>query len=74
MKENIVDCIGTTSSDTLNVWKEEEDGIYSLCDDLIQEEIRKHAYHKWEEFGKPENQDLDFWLSSEKEIHELIGL
>ena len=49
-------------------WEMEDDGSYSLRDDLIAEETSKLAYLKWESEGKPENKDLDFWLTAENEV------
>jgi Protein of unknown function (DUF2934) len=33
-----------------------------------QEKIRRRAHEIWEEKGKPEGSELDFWLQAEKEI------
>jgi Protein of unknown function (DUF2934) len=31
--------------------------------------ISKLAYQKWEQAGKPEGRDLEFWLAAEKEFY-----
>lgn len=35
-----------------------------------ESKIRKLAYIKWEQAGKPEGQDLEFWFIAEKDIQE----
>ncbi len=30
--------------------------------------IRERAYHIWESKGKPQGQDVNFWVQAEKEI------
>lgn len=36
-------------------------------------EIKKLAKKKWEEAGKPQGRDFDFWLSAEKELWNKYG-
>jgi hypothetical protein len=33
-------------------------------------EVRQRAYEKWEAAGKPEGNDIRFWLEAEKELLE----
>lgn len=35
---------------------------------LVQQRIRETAYRLWEAAGRPENQELYFWLQAEAEI------
>lgn len=37
---------------------------------IYESKIRKLAHTKWEEAGKPEGRDLEFWFAAEKEQHE----
>lgn len=39
--------------------------------DEINRMIRERAYFIWEERGKPANQDMDCWLTAEREILSL---
>jgi len=32
--------------------------------------IKTKAYFLWENAGKPENKDIDFWLQAKKEVHK----
>lgn len=38
--------------------------------DQEQQEIRQTAYRKWEQAGKPEGQEMEFWLDAEREMEE----
>ena len=35
-----------------------------------REEIRKRAQELWEQNGRPEGRDLEFWLQAESEIND----
>jgi hypothetical protein len=37
---------------------------------IYELKIRRLAQIKWEEAGKPEGRDLEFWFSAEKKQHE----
>ena len=37
---------------------------------IYESKIRKLAQIRWEEAGKPEGRDLEFWLSAERDQHE----
>lgn len=37
---------------------------------LSQEDIRLHAYQKWEGAGKPDGDGLRFWLEAEQELRQ----
>lgn len=64
-----------TSNEVLSrIWQKDDEEVYTLREDLLEEEIRSNAYHLWENNGKPEGKDLDFWLTSERQVHELVGL
>jgi hypothetical protein len=58
----------------LNVWKKDEEDVFCIDMDLVSEEIRKHAYYKWQDAGCPHGKDVDFWLEAEEEIHSLLGI
>ena len=59
----------------LNVWdKEDEEDVFSINMDLVVDEVRKHAYYKWEKAGMPHGRSEEFWLKAEKEIYDAIGL
>jgi hypothetical protein len=36
--------------------------------DTTAERVRQRAYELWEQSGKPEGSDMDFWLQAEREI------
>ena len=40
----------------------------SLNADVTEDEIRRHAAMLWEQRGRPEGYDLDFWLQAEREL------
>ena len=33
-------------------------------------QIRDRAYALWEEAGRPEGQDMEFWITAERELSE----
>ncbi len=37
---------------------------------LSQEDIRLHAYQKWEAAGKPDGDGFQFWLEAEQELRQ----
>ena len=40
----------------------------TVCCEEIEQQIRNAAYYKWEEAGRPDGYDVDFWLSAEEDI------
>jgi Protein of unknown function (DUF2934) len=36
--------------------------------DEREEQIRRRAHELWEQEGKPEGREMDFWLQAEREI------
>jgi Protein of unknown function (DUF2934) len=36
--------------------------------DTTAERVRQRAYELWEQSGKPEGSEMDFWLQAEREI------
>ena len=36
--------------------------------DVTEDEIRQHAKMLWEQRGRPEGYDLEFWLQAEREL------
>ena len=36
----------------------------------LEEKIRRRAYELWEQSGKKDGSEMDFWLQAEKEIAE----
>ena len=38
-------------------------------EELLHQRISQYAYAMWEESGKPEGQDLDFWLRAESWVN-----
>ncbi len=34
-------------------------------------QIRDRAYALWEEAGRPEGQDMEFWIAAEREVSQL---
>jgi DUF2934 family protein len=36
----------------------------------IEDEVRCRAYELWEQYGRPEGGDEEFWLKGEREIYE----
>lgn len=35
---------------------------------ISEEEVRKHAHQLWEEHGKPEGRDEEFWHTADREL------
>jgi hypothetical protein len=40
----------------------------------IEDEVRRRAYELWEQYGRPEGGEEEFWLKAEREIKEATGL
>lgn len=40
--------------------------------EVYEARVRKLAYAKWEEAGKPEGRDIEFWYAGEKHLCEKI--
>ena len=40
----------------------------TLNADVTEDEIRRHATMLWEQRGRPEGYDLEFWLQAEREL------
>jgi Protein of unknown function (DUF2934) len=40
----------------------------------IEDEVRRRAYELWEQYGRPEGGEEEFWLKAEREIKEAKGL
>ena len=36
----------------------------------IEDEVRRRAYELWEQYGRPEGGEEEFWLKAEREIKE----
>ncbi len=45
-----------------------EQKVSACKPESLHEEIRKKAYHIWQEEGKPNGKDWDIWLKAEKEV------
>lgn len=58
----------------LNVWAKEEDDVFVMDMRLVTEEVRKHAYYKWEDAGCPNGRSEEFWAEAEQEIYAVLGL
>ena len=56
----------------LNIWKKLPDGRYKFDTNVLDEEIKKLAYFKWLEAGKPENQSDKFWFLAEEETYQKV--
>ena len=41
-----------------------------ICETLSEDAIRPLAYMKWEAAGKPEGDDLRFWLEAKREASQ----
>jgi hypothetical protein len=37
---------------------------------IIEDEVRRRAYKLWEQYGRPENGEKEFWLKAEREIKQ----
>ncbi|MGL3109182.1 DUF2934 domain-containing protein [Bradyrhizobium sp. BR 1432] len=37
--------------------------------EILEEETRRRAHELWENEGRPEGRDLEFWLRAERELH-----
>jgi hypothetical protein len=46
----------------------------STRNDNIEHEIRRRAYELWEQYGRPEGGEEEFWFKAEREIKEAKGL
>jgi len=40
----------------------------------IEDEVRRRAYELWEQYGRPEGGEEEFWLKAEREIKQEKGL
>lgn len=40
----------------------------------IEDEVRRRAYELWEQYGRPEGGEEEFWLKAEREIKKEKGL
>jgi hypothetical protein len=40
----------------------------------IEDEVRRRAYELWEQYGRPEGGEEEFWFKAEREIKEAKGL
>ena len=40
----------------------------SISEPFSTEDIRLRAYHKWEMAGRPEGNDVFFWVEAEREV------
>jgi DUF2934 family protein len=40
----------------------------------IEDEVRRRAYQLWEQYGRPEGGEEEFWLKAEREIKKEKGL
>jgi hypothetical protein len=40
----------------------------------IEDEVRRRAYELWEQYGRPESGEKEFWLKAEREIKQAKGL
>jgi len=40
----------------------------------IEDEVRRRAYELWEQYGRPESGEKEFWLKAEREIQQAKGL
>lgn len=37
-------------------------------DETLRERVRRRAYELWEADGRPEGQELPYWLAAEREV------
>ena len=40
----------------------------------IEDAVRRRAYELWEQYGRPESGEKEFWLKAEREIKQAKGL
>jgi hypothetical protein len=40
----------------------------------IEDEVRRRAYELWEQYGRPEGGEEEFWFKAEREINEARGV
>ena len=40
----------------------------------IEDEVRRRAYELWEQYGRAESGEKEFWLKAEREIKQAKGL
>jgi hypothetical protein len=40
----------------------------------MEDEIRRRAYELWEQYGRPDSGEEEFWLKAEREIKQAKGL
>lgn len=40
----------------------------------IEDEVRRRAYELWEQYGRPEGGEEEFWCRAEREIKQAKGL
>lgn len=45
-----------------------KEGAFEYTIEKLSHYIAERAYYLWEEFGRPEGQDLEIWRRAEKEI------
>jgi hypothetical protein len=46
----------------------------STTNDNMEDEIRRRAYELWEQYGRPDGGEEEFWLKAEREIKQAKGL
>jgi hypothetical protein len=54
--------------------KHHERVIQSTTKDNMEDEIRRRAYELWEQYGRPDGGEEEFWLKAEREIKQAKGL
>jgi Protein of unknown function (DUF2934) len=54
------------------VQAEGQDSSGSPAND-IEDEVRHRAYQLWEQYGRPEGGEVEFWLQAEREIKQKQG-
>jgi hypothetical protein len=42
----------------------------TTTNDDVEDEIRRRAYELWEQYGRPDGGEEEFWLKAEREIKE----
>ena len=48
--------------------QDDPSSISNGSDSISIEDIRLQAYHKWEMAGRPDGNDLFFWVEAEREV------